>query len=62
MASYTKAPEYYPLVKVVKTKNPIINEELNHTWLSVPHGSESSYFTLARKNTYEEALFKVRIC
>lgn len=32
---------------------------LNHLWVSVPFGSEDYSFSIMRKNSFEEQLFKI---
>ena len=40
-------------------RSPLISQVLNSQWISVPYGSEDFSFREMRKNTYEEALFRV---
>lgn len=49
-----KPPENFP-----NTKSCQVNSELNREWISIPVGSEHYSFCNMRKNTYEEALFKI---
>ena len=56
--SYTKSPQCFPILKC-SNHDPISKENLNKTYVSVPHGSEHQSYTQIRKNMYEEALFKV---
>lgn len=44
--SYVRMPSGYARAKP--------NHELNHTWVSVPFGSEDQSFLIMRKNTFEE--------
>lgn len=56
--SYTKLPPNMPIMRCPpNSKNPLSNQVLNTTWVSVPTGSEVN-FVVNSKNSYEENLFK----
>ena len=52
--SYVKPPENFPDIKCYQ-----VVPEINREWISIPVGSEHYSFCNMRKNTYEEALFKI---
>eukprot|EP00276_Gloeochaete_wittrockiana_P002641 CAMPEP_0184674520 /NCGR_PEP_ID=MMETSP0308-20130426/87283_1 /TAXON_ID=38269 /ORGANISM="Gloeochaete witrockiana, Strain SAG 46.84" /LENGTH=1734 /DNA_ID=CAMNT_0027122129 /DNA_START=27 /DNA_END=5227 /DNA_ORIENTATION=- len=57
--SYKALPASFPRV-VSSSRTPLCDDVLNDVWVSVPIGSEDYFsFKHSRKNTYEEALFKV---
>ena len=52
--SYVKPPHNFPDPKSYQNV-----PEINREWISIPVGSEHYSFCNMRKNTYEEALFKI---
>ena len=58
--SYSKLPDFY-YRKTCTSTDPLVKENINSIWVSIPHGSEHYSFSNMRKNGYEEALFRVDI-
>ena len=48
-------PGYANIMK----EDPKLPNVLNHLWVSVPFGSEDYSFSIMRKNSFEEQLFKI---